>query len=76
MPSTSFLYTCTLTLLVGHVLQATAIFQAKEKLKSIKQAHERRISSEELIQFAHRISTSNAVQSPPTWQPGTVNIEA
>ncbi|KAJ8300940.1 hypothetical protein KUTeg_022459, partial [Tegillarca granosa] len=27
------------------------------------------ISSEELIKFAHRISASNAVASPPTWVP-------
>ncbi|XP_045201222.1 mediator of RNA polymerase II transcription subunit 4-like [Mercenaria mercenaria] len=49
---------------------STAIFQAKQKLDSISQANEKRISSEELIKFAHRISASNAVEAPPTWQPG------
>ncbi|KAL4220186.1 Mediator of RNA polymerase II transcription subunit 4 [Mactra antiquata] len=52
-----------------NVLQ-TAIFQAKQKLDSIKQASEKKISSEELIKFAHRISASNAVEAPPTWAPG------
>ncbi|WAR27773.1 MED4-like protein [Mya arenaria] len=49
---------------------STAIFQAKQKLEAINKASDRRISSEELIKFAHRISASNAVEAPPTWQPG------
>lgn len=51
-------------------LQSTAIYQAKQKLTAINQANNRKISSEELIKFAHRISASNAVASPPTWAPG------
>ncbi|KAK9506951.1 hypothetical protein O3M35_008794 [Rhynocoris fuscipes] len=49
---------------------ATAIYQAKQKLQSINRANKRPVSSEELIKFAHRISSSNAVCAPLTWQPG------
>ncbi|XP_068121308.1 mediator of RNA polymerase II transcription subunit 4 [Hyperolius riggenbachi] len=52
-----------------HIL-ATAVYQAKEKLKSIDKARKGAISSEELIKYAHRISASNAVCAPPTWVPG------
>ena len=52
--------------------QATAIYQAKEKLKAIKQAKKGAISSEELIKYAHRISATNAVAAPLTWAPGIV----
>ncbi|XP_014283898.1 mediator of RNA polymerase II transcription subunit 4 isoform X1 [Halyomorpha halys] len=49
---------------------ATAIYQAKQKLQSINRANKRPVSSEDLIKFAHRISSSNAVSAPLTWQPG------
>lgn len=49
---------------------ATAIFQAKQKLQSIAKANKRPVPSEELIKFAHRISASNAVCAPLTWQQG------
>ncbi|KAG8285615.1 Mediator of RNA polymerase II transcription subunit 4 [Homalodisca vitripennis] len=49
---------------------ATAIFQAKQKLKSINRANDNPVPSEELIKFAHKISASNAVCAPLTWQPG------
>nr|BAE91232.1 unnamed protein product [Macaca fascicularis] len=39
---------------------ATAVYQAKEKLKSIEKARKGAISSEEIIKYAHRISASNA----------------
>ena len=55
------------------ILQSTAIYQAKQKLTAINQANNRKISSEELIKFAHRISASNAVASPPTWMPGILS---
>ncbi|KAK3096064.1 hypothetical protein FSP39_022687 [Pinctada imbricata] len=54
----------------AETILATAIYQAKQKLTAINQASSRKISSEELIKFAHRISASNAVASPPTWAPG------
>lgn len=50
--------------------QGTAIYQAKQKLASINQAKNRKISSEELIKYAHKISASNAVAAPSTWGPG------
>ncbi|XP_058463155.1 mediator of RNA polymerase II transcription subunit 4 [Malaya genurostris] len=52
-----------------HIL-ATSIFQARQKLASISKATKRPVSSEELIKFAHRISASNAICAPLTWQQG------
>ncbi|MEE6471201.1 hypothetical protein FKM82_009210 [Ascaphus truei] len=52
-----------------HIL-ATAVYQAKEKLKSIEKARRGAVSSEEIIKYAHRISASNAVCAPLTWVPG------
>uniref|UniRef100_A0A3B3Q6L6 Mediator of RNA polymerase II transcription subunit 4 n=1 Tax=Paramormyrops kingsleyae TaxID=1676925 RepID=A0A3B3Q6L6_9TELE len=49
---------------------ATAVYQAKEKLKSIEKARKGSISSEEIIKYAHRISASNAVCAPLNWVPG------
>ncbi|XP_017768151.1 PREDICTED: mediator of RNA polymerase II transcription subunit 4 isoform X1 [Nicrophorus vespilloides] len=49
---------------------STAIYQANQKLQSIAKANKRPVSSEELIKFAHRISASNAVCAPLTWQQG------
>lgn len=49
---------------------STAIFQAKQKLDSIERAKENPVSSEELIKYSHRISASNAVCAPLTWQQG------
>lgn len=49
---------------------ATAIYQANQKLQSIARANKRPVSSEELIKFAHRISASNAICAPLTWQQG------
>ncbi|BFZ06143.1 hypothetical protein BsWGS_09182 [Bradybaena similaris] len=54
----------------AETIMATAVYQAKQKLAAIKQAQSNRISSEELIKYAHRISASNAVAAPPTWGPG------
>uniref|UniRef100_A0A1Q3EYG1 Mediator of RNA polymerase II transcription subunit 4 n=2 Tax=Culex tarsalis TaxID=7177 RepID=A0A1Q3EYG1_CULTA len=52
-----------------HIL-ATSIFQARQKLASIAKATKRPVSSDELIKFAHRISASNAICAPLTWQQG------
>lgn len=49
---------------------STAIYQANQKLTSIARANKRPVSSEELIKFAHRISASNAICAPLTWQQG------
>ncbi|XP_068687188.1 mediator of RNA polymerase II transcription subunit 4-like [Montipora foliosa] len=47
-----------------------ALFQAKKKLSAINQAKNGSVSSEELIKYAHRISSSNAVEAPISWMPG------
>jgi len=47
-----------------------ALFQAKKKLSAINQANRGTVSSEELIKYAHRISSSNAVEAPVSWMPG------
>lgn len=49
---------------------ATAIYQAKQKLQSIARANKKSVPSEELIKFAHKISASNAICAPLTWQQG------
>ena len=54
----------------AETLLSTAIFQAKQKLDSIERAKENPVASEELIKYAHRISASNAVCAPLTWQQG------
>lgn len=56
--------------MIDFCLQATAIYQAKQKLQSISRANKRPVPSEDLIKFAHRISASNAVCAPLTWQQG------
>ncbi|KAJ6640202.1 Mediator of RNA polymerase II transcription subunit 4 [Pseudolycoriella hygida] len=52
-----------------HML-STAIFQARQKLASIEKANKRPVSSEELIKYAHKVSASNAICAPLTWQQG------
>ncbi|CAL1541378.1 unnamed protein product [Lymnaea stagnalis] len=54
----------------AETVMATAVYQAKQKLGSIRQAQQNKVSSEDLIKYAHRISASNAVSAPPTWGPG------
>ena len=54
--------------------QATAIYQASQKLESIKKANRRKLSTDELIKYAHAISASHAVAAPPTWMPGKVTV--
>jgi len=56
------------------VLQATAVFQAKQKLNSVSKANSGKISSEELIKYAHKISASNAVAAPPGWSIGNADF--
>lgn len=54
----------------AETIMATAVYQAKQKLAAVRQAQANKVSSEELIKYAHRISASNAVAAPPTWGPG------
>jgi len=49
---------------------STALFQAKQKLDQMTKAQEHSVSSEDLIRFAHRISSTNAVAAPVNWTPG------
>ncbi|XP_070538582.1 mediator of RNA polymerase II transcription subunit 4-like [Ptychodera flava] len=52
-----------------HIL-ATAIYQAKEKLKTIEQANQNCIPADDLIKYAHHISATHSVTAPLTWAPG------
>lgn len=54
----------------AETMLTNSVFQANQKLKSIATANHRRVSVEELIRFAHRISSSNAVAAPDNWQQG------
>lgn len=54
----------------AETILATGIYQAKQKLASISRANKRPVPSEDLIKFAHRISATNAVCAPLTWQQG------
>uniref|UniRef100_A0A914WPZ6 Mediator of RNA polymerase II transcription subunit 4 n=1 Tax=Plectus sambesii TaxID=2011161 RepID=A0A914WPZ6_9BILA len=47
-----------------------AVFQANQKLKSIKQAEHRKVNTEELTKFSHKISRTHAIAAPLTWQQG------
>ncbi|XP_065056260.1 mediator of RNA polymerase II transcription subunit 4-like isoform X2 [Rhopilema esculentum] len=49
---------------------ANALFEAKRKLDASRQANGASVSSENLIKFAFRISSSNAVEAPSDWQQG------
>ncbi|XP_026461840.1 mediator of RNA polymerase II transcription subunit 4-like [Ctenocephalides felis] len=49
---------------------STALYQARQKLQSINKANKKPVSTEELIKYAHRISSSNAVCAPLTWHQG------
>lgn len=49
---------------------STALFQAKQKLDQIQKAQVHQVGSEDLIRFAHRISSTNAVAAPAAWAPG------
>lgn len=50
--------------------QSTALFQAKQKLELIKKADNRPVYSEELIRYAHNISSQHSVASPYNWDVG------
>ncbi|KRZ06420.1 Mediator of RNA polymerase II transcription subunit 4 [Trichinella zimbabwensis] len=49
-----------------------AIFQANLKLKSIAQSEMRKVSPEEVIRYAHRISAAYSVSAPLNWQVGDI----
>ena len=54
----------------AETLLSTALYQAKQKYDQIMKAQQHSVGSEDLIRFAHRISSTNAVAAPLNWQPG------
>ncbi|KAB7505165.1 Mediator of RNA polymerase II transcription subunit 4 [Armadillidium nasatum] len=53
----------------AHTL-SVALYQARQKLDSISRANKRPVNSEELIKYAHRISSTYSVAAPTNWQQG------
>nr|XP_039257672.1 mediator of RNA polymerase II transcription subunit 4-like [Styela clava] len=51
-------------------LLSTALYQAKEKLKSIRRARKGAVPSEDIIKYAHKISAACATAAPLNWAPG------
>jgi len=49
---------------------SSAIYQAKQKMESIELSRSRPVSAEELIRYGHRISSTNAISAPLSWQQG------
>lgn len=47
-----------------------ALFAARRKLANIATANKKPVSTEELIKYSYRISASNAINAPLTWQQG------
>ena len=47
-----------------------ALYEARQKLENITRANKRPVNSEELIRYAHRISSTYAVAAPTSWQQG------
>ncbi|XP_037786261.1 mediator of RNA polymerase II transcription subunit 4-like [Penaeus monodon] len=54
----------------AHHTLSVALYQARQKLQSIARANKRPVNSEELIKYAHRISSTYAVSAPDNWQQG------
>lgn len=54
----------------AHYTLSLALFQARQKLASIERAKKRPVNSEELIKYAHRISSTYAITAPTNWQQG------
>ncbi|CAI5441513.1 unnamed protein product [Caenorhabditis angaria] len=52
------------------VALTSSIFQANQKLKSVREAELRPVNSETVIKMAHQISRSYSVSAPLTWQQG------
>ncbi|KAK3855877.1 hypothetical protein Pcinc_037749 [Petrolisthes cinctipes] len=54
----------------AHHTLSVALYQARQKMQSIVRANKRPVNSEELIKYAHRISSTHSVSAPDTWQQG------
>lgn len=50
--------------------KSTALYQSKQKLNLIKKANKRPVFSEDLIRYAHNISSQHSVASPYDWNVG------
>lgn len=51
-------------------VQSTALYQSKQKLNLIKKANKSPVYSEDLIKYAHNISSQHSVASPYDWNVG------
>lgn len=49
---------------------ATALYQSKQKMDLIQKANKRPVYSEDLIRYAHNISSQHSVASPHDWNIG------
>lgn len=49
---------------------ATALYQSKQKMDLIQKANKRPVHSEDLIRYAHNISSQHSVASPHDWNIG------
>lgn len=49
---------------------SSAIYQANQKLDSIRASQQRPVTADEVIRCAHRISSTSAVSAPLDWQQG------
>lgn len=54
----------------AEVILSTALYQSKQKLSLIKKANKRPVFSEDLIRYAHNISSQHSVASPYDWNVG------
>lgn len=54
----------------AELILSTALYQSKQKLDLIKKANSRPVFSEDLIRYAHSISSQHSVASPMDWNPG------
>lgn len=55
---------------IDQTWQSTALYQSKQKLNLIKKANKRPVYSEDLIRYAHNISSQHSVASPYDWHVG------
>lgn len=54
----------------AELILSTALYQSKQKLNLIKKANKRPVYSEDLIRYAHNISSQHSVASPHDWNVG------
>ena len=54
----------------AEIIQANAMFVAKELLKKIDVAQAAPVGSEDIVKYAHKISSSCSTVSPLNWSPG------